>query len=289
VSSGGAVGVLNSGTTTGTVLSSGGEELVSSGGVASGTRVESGGLAYVYSGGVAVGPTISAGGKETISNGGTASGLGLLSGGVLIDNGEVVISGAGSLDGSLTGSGAVIESGGGDLVLSGSDAGFAGKMVIGGGVIELAKSGVLGTGYVEFVAPETGSAVLQIDAADAPAAGGTFGATIYDFSDAGEDIDLRSIAYVSGASAMVSGSTLVLTDGGKTYKFDVGGTIGGAFPVLSDGHGGTLIDPTVARFAQAAAAFAPADAANTALVSATSPTGQTPFAHTNASASAGHL
>jgi hypothetical protein len=38
-----------------------------------------------------------------------------------------------------------------------------------------------------------------------------------------------------------------------------------------------------------AAAFAPSDAANTALVSSTSPSGQTPFAHTAASAGAGRL
>jgi hypothetical protein len=71
--------------------------------------------------------------------------------------------------------------------------------------------------------------------------------------------------------------------------------------VLSDGHGGTLIDPTTAAtapkaidpkvlaFAHSVAAFAPSDAANTALVSATSPTGQTPFLHAAASAGAGRL
>jgi hypothetical protein len=62
--------------------------------------------------------------------------------------------------------------------------------------------------------------------------------------------------------------------------------------VLSDGHGGTLIDPKavhpkVVAFAQAAAAFAPSDAAKTALVSSTSPTGQTPFLHATGSVGAG--
>ena len=75
------------------------------------------------------------------------------------------------------------------------------------------------------------------------------------------------------------------------------GGAAGAYPVLSDGHGGTLIDPIpaaapkaidpkVLAFAHAAAAFAPSDAANTALVSSTSPTGQTPFAHATASTGA---
>jgi len=131
--------------------------------------------------------------------------------------------------------------------------------------------------------------VLQIDAADAPAAGGTFANVISNFSGANEDIDLRSIAFVSGASATVVGSTLVLHDGGKTYTFDIAGTTAGAYPVLSDGHGGTLIDPKAVAFAQTAAAFAPLDAAKTALVSSASPTAQTPFAHATASATAGHI
>jgi len=59
--------------------------------------------------------------------------------------------------------------------------------------------------------------------------------------------------------------------------------------VLSDGHGGTLIDPKAIAFAQTAAAFAPVDAAKTALVSSTSPAGQTPFLHATASAGAGRL
>jgi hypothetical protein len=79
---------------------------------------------------------------------------------------------------------------------------------------------------------------------------------------------------------------LVLNDGGALYFFNLAGNGPDAFPVLSDGHGGTLIDPQVARFAQTAAAFAPPDAANAALVSATSPSGRTPFLH--AAASAGH-
>ena len=42
---------------------------------------------------------------------------------------------------------------------------------------------------------------------------------------ANDFIDLRSIAFVSGATASVSGSTLVLTDGGNTYKFKLAGSI----------------------------------------------------------------
>ena len=66
----------------------------------------------------------------------------------------------------------------------------------------------------------------------------------------------------------------MLTDGGKTYKFKIAGSTAGLYPVLSDGHGGTLIDPKVVAFAQTAATFAPSHAAKTALPSDASPTAQ---------------
>jgi fibronectin-binding autotransporter adhesin len=269
VEGGGSEYVLASGTTTGAQLNSGGEQIVSSRGVAWETTVLSGGVADILSGGV-------------------ASGLALSSGGVAVVEGRARYAGAGTLAGILSGSGSIVESISGDLLLSGDGAAFHGQVAIEGGTVELAVSGAIGAGHVAFVEPSTGSAVLQIDAADAPAAGGTFANTISNFSGANEDIDLRSIAFVSGASATVSGSTLVLTDGGATYKFRLGGSIASAYPVLSDGHGGTLIDPGVVSFAQIAAAFAPPGAAKTALVSAAAPS-ETPFLHAAASATAGRL
>ena len=282
--SGGKAHVSSGGTADRTTISAGGLQYVDVGGVVKETTILSGGVEFMY--GVAFGDTVSNGGSETISSGGTALGLTVRSGGLLVDDGEVRIGGAGTLYGTLSGSGAVIQTEAGDLVLGGAGGAFRGKAAISGGTIELATAGALGAGYVQFVEPSTGSAVLQIDAADAPAAGGTFANVISNFSGAGEDIDLRSIAFVAGASATVSGGVLVLTDGGKTYKFKLAGGIAGLYPVLSDGHGGTLIDPTVAAFVQTAAAFAPSGAAKTAPVSATSPTDHTPFLHATASAMA---
>jgi autotransporter-associated beta strand protein len=199
----------------------------------------------------------------------------------------VRIGGAGSLAGSLRGSGEIVQTGGGDLALDGDGSDFTGKAVISGGTIELAASRALGTGYVAFVEPATGSAVLQIDKADAPKAGGTFANTISNFSGANEDIDLTSIAYVSGASATVVGSQLVLSDGGKTYAFNLAGSTAGAYPVLSDGHGGTLIAPKAALFTQTAAALAPSTAGSASLVSGASSGRLTPLLNTTGSA-AGH-
>jgi autotransporter passenger strand-loop-strand repeat protein len=278
VAGGGVLYVLASAATTGTQVSGGGYELVSYGGVSRDARVLSGGHDEVYAGGQAIGATVSSGGLETINAGGTAIGLALLTGGVAVDDGEIRIEGAGTLDGTLSGTGAIAQVAAGDLVISGAGTAFAGRAVIEAGTIELATSGALGTGYVQFVEPATGSAVLQIDAADAPAAGGTFANTLSNFSGAHEDIDLRSIVYVAGASATVSGSTLVLSDGGKTYKFNLAGTTG-AYTVTSDGHGGTLIDPRAAAFTQTAAAFAPEAAGKTALASSTAPSAHLPFGH----------
>jgi autotransporter passenger strand-loop-strand repeat protein len=223
--------------------------------------VLSGGIEYVSSGGVAVQTAITAGGSATVLSGGVLSAPTLAAGGVLIDGGRVLLSGDQTVRGALKGAGVVAQTAAGDLVLSGSGSGFAGQAVISAGRIELAGFQAIGTGSVVFSAG-VGLETLQIDSADAPAAGGTFANVISNFSAANDYIDLRSIAFVAGASATVSGKTLTLVDGGKTYKFTLAGSIGSKFPVLSDGHGGTLIDPHVARFAQATAGFS-APAAST--------------------------
>jgi autotransporter passenger strand-loop-strand repeat protein len=272
VLSGGIAYALAKGTITGALVSSGGREIIESGGLANEVKVLGGAAAYVYSGATDARAVVSSGGAEAISAGGMATALTVLAGGVLTDNGEVRIAGAGTLDGRLLGSGSIVET-------------TAGVLVLESGTIELSTASALGTGAVQFVEPATGSAVLQIDAADAPAAGGMFANTIINFNGPHEDIDLRSIAYVSGATAKVVGSSLVLTDGGATYTFNIAGNAAAAYPVLSDGHGGTLIDPKAVAFAQTAAAFAPTDAAKAALVSSASPAGLAPFAHAAASAS----
>jgi autotransporter passenger strand-loop-strand repeat protein len=261
--------------------------------------VLSGGKQEVFSSGTAVGATVSNRGVEVISAFGTASGLTVRAGGDLVDNGNVVVAGAGTLAGILSGSGTIVETGGGDLLRSGDGAAFSGIAVISGGTIELATFDALGTGYVQFAEPSTGSAVLQIDAADAPPPDGFFGSVLSNFSGAHDDIDLRSIAFVAGASAAIVGSTLVLSDGGNTYTFDVAGSMAGSYPVISDGHGGTLVDPIpiapkavdpkVLAFAHSLAAFAPSHGAIAGLVSSAAPTGVTPFLHATASATTGRL
>jgi autotransporter passenger strand-loop-strand repeat protein len=261
--------VYSGGHVSGTVVSSGSYENVFSGGLASGTLVNSSGYEYVLGGGLALQTLVSSGGSAVVSAGGVVSGLFLSSGGALVDDGAVRIAAARTFRGAVSGSGALAVIGSGDLILSGDGSAFAGSAVINGGTIELAASGAIGTGSVVF-GGGTASHTLQIDAADAPAAGGTFANVISNFSGSHDYIDLRGLAFVSGASATVSGGVLTLSDGGHTYKFDLAGSIGSAgtlYPVTSDGHGGTLIDPQVAGFVQTMAGFAPAAAASPTLVS----------------------
>ena len=300
VSSGGILDVLSGATATGTVVSFDGDDIVQSGAVASGTQVQFGGLEHVYSSGLSVATTISSGGREIISAGGTASNLTLLSGGDLVDSGSVTYAGAGTLAGNLSGAGQLVESGGGDLLISGKGSVFDGQVLISGGTVEMATSGALGDGYIQFVPPATGSAVLQIDAAAAPPAGTLFANVISNFNGAHEDIDLTGIPFLAGASATYNAGELTLIDGANAYYFELEGTTAGAYPVLSDGHGGTLIDPTAAApkkaidpkvvaFAHTLAAFAPSDAANAAVVSGASPSGLPLLARAIGSGGGGHF
>jgi fibronectin-binding autotransporter adhesin len=245
VSSGGLVsGGSIVGAATATILS---------GGVAEGVTVSSGGSLVVD--GVASAATVSSGGKETIAAGGTASGATVSSGGYLIDNGSAIFSGstAITLAGTLSGAGTITEEGTGSLVISGVASAFAGSVVISGGTVELATAGGVGKSSVTF-ASTAASATLQIDAADSPPAGSTFSSTLSNFDQTFDGLDLRGVAFVSGATAVVSGSTLVVTNGGETYDFKLAGTLGASYKVTSDGHGGTLVnDPPKAEaaFAQA--------------------------------------
>jgi autotransporter passenger strand-loop-strand repeat protein len=276
-----------------TLVRSGGVEYVESGGTSEDAIISKGGSAVVSSGGVDTSLVVSSGGTAVVNAGGRVTTVKVVNGGALFDNGEIVAAGAGTLDGTLSGSGVILQTRAGDLVLGDTGSGFSGRVAIELGTVELATASALGSGYLQFVEPATGSAVLQIDAAAAPAAGGIFASKIQNFNGVHDDIDLRSIAYVAGATAKATGGILTLTDGGKTYRFEVSGSLPGGYSAESDGHGGTQIvaaaNADVARFAQATALFAPSDAAKTALVSSTSPSGQTPFAHATASAGAGHL
>jgi autotransporter passenger strand-loop-strand repeat protein len=241
----GALIVLNGGVARAASIGTGGEVIVSSGGVASDTAVLADGAEHVSSGGTEIDPSIAAGGR-------------------VVDNGRILISGSKTELGVLSGSGTLILRGAADLVLKGASTTFSGESVISGGTLELAHAHAV-AGAVLFAAA-SGSAVLQIDAADAPANGGVFANELINFNNAADGVDLRNRAFVSGATAVAAGGVLTVTDGGYTASFDLGGASATSYKVASDGHGGTLIETGAGALvlAHATAAFAPGPAASVA-------------------------
>ena len=250
----GGVELVRRGESDGTIVGDGGLEIVRAPGIASATHVLSGGAEVISSGGQGINTHIADGGSVTVLRGATVDGMTLAAGGSLIDQGQVRVYGPAEVAGSISGGGVLNKVGAGNVILDGDNAGFSGQTVISGGRLELASANALGTGKVTFatgIAPDT----LQIDAADAPTAGGTFANVITNFASATDAIDLKSVGFATGATAKRTGSTLVLSDGGQTFDFHVAGAVGSSFTATSDGHGGTLISVATAGFAQAAAGF----------------------------------
>jgi autotransporter passenger strand-loop-strand repeat protein len=242
---GGYLYVYAGGSASGTTLKSGGHDVVY--GKASGTVISSSSHEQVSSGGVTIGANVKSGGTEYVHSGGIASGVTVSSGGALIENGSAIFSGAvtARLFGVLSGSGTITETGTGStgsLVIGGVGSAFVGVVVISGGTVELATAGGVGKSPVIF-ASSAASATLLIDAADTPAAGSTFASPLSNFKQTFDALDLRGVAFVSGATAVVTGSKLVVADGGKTYDFALSGTSGSTFQVTTDFHGGALIRP----------------------------------------------
>jgi autotransporter passenger strand-loop-strand repeat protein/autotransporter-associated beta strand protein len=254
-------------------------------GAVTAARVLSGGTLRVGGGATATLTTVSSGGVFQVLSGGEASQTNLRAGAKLTANGSVLETGNRSFNGTIAGFGDIIKTGGGDLVLDAANSAFTGQAIISGGTICLSHAGALGTGSVLFASAGT-SETLLIEASDAPAAGGTFANTISGFSGANEALDLRSIAFVAGATATVSSETLTLSDGGHSYGFNLAGAIGANFTVTSDGHGGTLINPTAAMFVQATAGFAAPKGGTLSPVSSGGTSGYVALVNATGSASA---
>jgi autotransporter passenger strand-loop-strand repeat protein len=204
------------------------------------------------------------------------------SGGVLVSptiDGTATFQAGAALAGVLTGDGRVTEAGGA-LVLK-SAAAFAGEVMITSGLVELAGSGGVGSASIDFAAGSTGSARLAIEAVDTPAARTRFASELLNFSQTGDSLFLAGLPDSGGAAkAVLRGSELVVTDGGKTYDFSLGGQLASGF-VVSSLNGGTLITaspPLTAKaqvMVQAMATFggsseAPGAATGSGLTSATS-------------------
>jgi fibronectin-binding autotransporter adhesin len=146
VSSGGEVLIEAGGNTTGTVLlgattsfSFGGSEYVQSGATATGTTVNTSSTEYLY-GGTTTGTMVHSGGAQVIVSG-TALNDVVSAGGGVADSGTLAYTEAAGTSSSfvatLTGSGALVQSGPGTLALAGTLGNFSGTELISGGTLEL--------------------------------------------------------------------------------------------------------------------------------------------------------
>ncbi|WP_174300589.1 AIDA repeat-containing protein [Caulobacter sp. S45] len=252
VSSGGVLSAAAGGYVSGLVVLSGGEALgagtlkgmTTDAGKVSGLVLGAGADLDVTAGGSANGIDVSSGTVLSAASGAILYDVREAVGGLVVDNGGLVYDQAGTsiLDGSLSGSGSITEESTGVLRLSAIAAGYDGALTIAGGTVDIALKGGLGTGSVAFEAA-TASATVEIETADQPKSGSTLANMLVDFDGANDTLDLRGLAFVKGASATVSDSTLTFTDGAYTAKFDLVGAVAGSYSAVSDGAGGTKIIP----------------------------------------------
>jgi antigen 43 len=273
---GGVETVSSGGTVSGTVVSSGATLAVLGGGSAAGTIVESGGTFTVLSGGTATSFVISSGGqaavKEVVSSGEVSSGLVadsvtsiyVLSGGVT--SGTIVMSGGTEVVSSLARDvGTVVSAGGYDLISGiSSDAVVSGSALIQGGEtsgLTIAGSGSVvsedailgfsmlsnttitaqGTLTVSNGDDVTGSVVFEGAGSFVISSTAMPFATLSNFTST-NTLDLASVPYVSGGTAILADGGLIVTQGGHNYVLQLAGAFRhDDFHLLADPAAGTLV------------------------------------------------
>jgi autotransporter-associated beta strand protein len=153
---------------------------------------------------------------------------------------DVIADQTGSHDASgSAGSGTVIDSGAGTVVLSGGNTYTGGTTISGGGTLELAVSGAAGSGGIIAFGGSGGT--LQIDGA--AFTGSSFSNTINQFA-LGDVLDLRGLAFASGATAQYNSGTHILTvsAGGVSKQLTLTNPTSTTFATpVNDGSGGTQV------------------------------------------------
>jgi len=123
----------------------------------------------------------------------------------------------------------------GTVTLTGTNT-YTGGTTLEAGTLQVASTDNLGTGAITMAGT---AAVLAVTGTQV--SGSTFADALANFNNAGT-IDLAAVAFVSGASATLSGTTLTLTDGGFTEQFTLAAAAPGSqYVVTSDGVSGTNI------------------------------------------------
>jgi len=179
--------------------------------------------------------TVIAEGTLQLGNGGTTGSIGsstLNDGGMLVFNHSNTY----NFTTSIFGAGSVTQLGTGTTVLSGTNT-YDGNTFLNAGTLDLAAAGAAGHGAIVFGA---GSQTLRIESA--ALAGSQFSNTITAFG-AGDVIDLRGLAFVSGATTSYNEASHVLTvtSGGISKALVINNPDNIAFKATGDGAGGTQV------------------------------------------------
>jgi len=201
------------------------ESLVENGTVKAGSGSDGGGNGQALGGGIFIqGGTTAAPAIITFGTGQTASQITTISS-VIADQGG---------DGGV---GALVIQGAGTVKLGAVNT-YTGGTSIDSGVLEITAGDSAGSGAITFA----GAATLRLDAK--PVSGSTYANDLVNFGS-GDKLDLNGVAFHSGATAVLSGSTLLVTSGSTSEQFTL--TNGAAnFVVTSDGIGatpGVLVTP----------------------------------------------
>ena len=228
--SGGEETVFFSGTVNSTVVSGGGIAAVSSGGVANSVTVSSGGEDFVFAGGRANATTLVFDGTEFVF-GGVASGTVVSTGGTQEVRTAGAVASATTVYGTEfvffggTATGSVISNGGVDVVESN---GTVSDTVVQGGGFEFVESG----GGADFTTVNNGGMQVVF-------AGGSANDTEVNLGGA---IDVTYLTYVSGGSATISTSGMLMVSvGGQVYTEQLAGSYAGeVFSLTPDTTSGTL-------------------------------------------------
>jgi autotransporter passenger strand-loop-strand repeat protein len=146
VGRGGVQIVSSGGSALATSVSSGGMQIVNSGGVTSGTTVANGGMQNVASGGMTVGAIVSSGGVQAIASGGVTQATLVQRGGTIANDGTIIFTptAISTFDGTISGSGKVLQQGVGTTVLTGDNHAFAGVTTVMSGTLLVGESGDTG-------------------------------------------------------------------------------------------------------------------------------------------------
>jgi autotransporter passenger strand-loop-strand repeat protein len=247
ISNGAAENVSSNGVVRGADILNGGTELLYAGGVADGSHIFSGAVDAVFGGmansaringgtqwdyGTVNDAIVSGGGLQQVDTGGIANDTTLLNNGS-----EVVYSGGSALVTSVNSGGTQYLSGGtafGDMISTGGTVSVQGGMLsnatIAGGVLVVDGGGAV-SGAVDFSG--TGGQLQLLS-------GVTLAAVISGFAQT-DILDLASLSFVSGATAVLSGTDLTVTAGGVNASFAVADAAGSHFIATEDGSGGTDI------------------------------------------------